>query len=109
MGSSMPNEPKRYLATIRLADDVPLDQLGRRIEGLRQLVSNLANGDVHLAFSSGDGRFVGMFFTTARDVRTVRAELDKSTSHADRFLFCEVGDLGGHKGMGAAATWLQRR
>ena len=56
MGSSMPNEPKRYLAAIRLADDVPLDQLGRRIEGLRQLVSNLANGDVHLAFSSDPRR-----------------------------------------------------
>ena len=41
MGSSMQNEPKRYFAAIRLGSDVPPDQLGRRVEGLRQLVSNL--------------------------------------------------------------------
>ena len=72
MGSSMQNEPKRYFAAIRLGDDVPPDQLGRRVEGLRQLVSNFAKGDVQLAFSSGDERFVGMFFQTARDIQIIR-------------------------------------
>ena len=109
MGSSMQNEPKRYFAAIRLGDDVPPDQLGRRVEGLRQLVSNFAKGEVQLAFSSGDERFVGLFFQTARDIQIIRAELDKATTHGDRFLMCEVGDLAGHKGMEAAATWLQRR
>ena len=66
MGSSMQNEPKRYFAAIRLGDDVPPDQLGRRVERLRQLVSNFAKGEVQLAFSSGDERFVGLFFQTAR-------------------------------------------
>ena len=105
MGSSMQNEPKRYFAAIRLGDDVSPDQLGRRVEGLWQLVSNFAKGEVQLAFSSGDERFVGLFFQTARD----KAELHKATTHGDRFLICEVGDLAGHKGMEAAATWLQRR
>ena len=109
MGSLMQTEPKRYFAAIRLGDDVPPDQLGRRVEGLRQLVSNFANGDVQLAFSSGDERFVGMFFQTARDIQIIRAELDKDTTHGDHFLICEVGDLAAHKGMEVAATWLQRR
>jgi len=109
MGSSMQNEPKRYFAAIRLGDDVPPDQLGRRVEGLRQLVSNLVKCDVQLAFSSGDERFVGMFFQTARDIQIIWAELDKATTYGDQFLICEVGDLAGHKGMEAAATWLQRR
>ena len=38
------------LAGHRLGDDVPFDQLGRRVEGL--FVSNLPKGDVQLAFSS---------------------------------------------------------
>ena len=76
MGSSMKEpKPKRYFAVIRLGDDVPPDQLGRRVEGLRQLVSNLVKCDVQLAFSSGDERFVGMFFQTARDIQIIRAEL----------------------------------
>jgi hypothetical protein len=47
-----------------------------------------------------------MFFQTARDIQIIRAELDKATTYCDRFLICEVGDLAGHKGMEAAATWF---
>ena len=52
---------------------------------------------------------MGYFFQTTRDIQIIRAELDKATTYGDRFLICEVGDLAGHKGMEAAATWLQRR
>jgi hypothetical protein len=105
----MATEAKRYLATIRLGAETSLAELGARVQGLYKLVSNLAGGDVQLAFASHGGRLFGIFFRTAIDAQIIRAELDKATTNADRFLVCEVGDLLGHKGLGAAATWLQRR
>jgi hypothetical protein len=105
----MASESKRYLATIRLAAEVPLAELGARVQSLHKLVSSLAGGDVQLAFASHGGRLFGIFFKTAVDTQIIRAELDKATTNADRFIVCEIGDLVGHKGLGAAATWLQRR
>ncbi len=62
MGLLMQTEPKRYFAAIRFGDDVRPDQLGRRVEGLRQLVSNLVKCDVQLAFSSGDERLMSAYY-----------------------------------------------
>ena len=97
---------QRYLAIIRLKPDTPAGELAGRIPALHALLSQIANGESEVAFAAPKDNLFGMFFRTI--AVSVRDQLDRATEDGDAFLIIEVEECGGHKGMGRAATWLQR-
>ena len=99
---------QRYLAIIRLKPDTPAGELAGRIPGLHALLSQIANGESEVAFAAPKDNLFGVFFRTSTPAVSVRDQLDRATEHGDAFLIIEVEECGGHKGMGRAATWLQR-
>ena len=97
----------KYLVVIELRADTSLDDLKRRVPALRDVLSRLAQGKIENAFYST--RLFGTFLEAVVSPDILRAELDKATSNGDCFMIVEVGECAGHKGMGRAATWLERR
>ena len=82
----MQNEPKRYFGAIRLGDDVPPRPArpARREAAAARVEFREGRGSISLLVRRRG--FVGLFFLTARDIQIIRAELDKATTHGDRFL-----------------------
>ena len=99
----MAQQAKRYLAVFRLS------VADKRAQALLKLLSRFADGDVQLAFNSPDALVFGILFKASTPPAVIRAEIDKATTNTDCFLVCEAGDFVAHKGLGVAATWLQRR
>jgi hypothetical protein len=104
----MTEDKKRYLAVIQFKADTPIAELAKRVPGLQNRISNLADQEMEQVFRSPEGLTFGVFFKSNRPTGVIWSELDHATGNGDSFLVFEAGPYVTAKGFGRAATWLQR-